>query len=618
MAVLSKKALKRRLGTALIYSPFLRLVLFNFWFQVSFAAMVLVSVFIALYLPKIWKVSPPHFLPIIKVSGLDLTQNWALKRAARKATNAGDFKRAAQSWEGAVAQNPADENALRSYLKNTLNLDRADKSVYRSAVSQMGWLLRLTGTNIADVQLTAQVCEKFSWHDVASYFLGSISQTLPLDAEATYLKALFHTGRLGEFQPRFAKNASRMNDKQLPLYSLASRAASTDPGARAAEAELEMQSTSTGENVDLSTRLHMLACGQNGNVAGYGRSLQRLSSRNQDTVADHATYWPLLARSGRKAEAVQLAQSFTRAPSSALETVRLAEAYYQLDLVESARELLARFASSFSQSPDVWTAYAAVVEKLSDWNGMRSIALQIREDLNGRDTLWGYAYFLEGRAELAEKRLSSAERAFEKAVESSYEIPPLGAAVARELARLKFAPLALRLYARLEPQFENNLSFWGDFFDAAFSAHDAAGVLKTSKRCFELDPRGVQTHNRYAAALLVNRSAPDEVIRLTVQLVANFPKSIAAQINHSFALMMNHRTPEALSILEKIQPGSLSLTESSDYHLALFEAYCNLQRWEEAASASGKITRSTLFPTQRRWLDEKRKEIPSRQIAGNS
>src|SRR5687767_10182690 len=98
----SKKRLKRALGPRLIYSPFLRLVLFNVWFQVSFGAVVLVSIGIALCLPKMWRVSPEGFLPEVKVSWLDLTQNWALERSARKAAAEGDFKRASQSWEAAV------------------------------------------------------------------------------------------------------------------------------------------------------------------------------------------------------------------------------------------------------------------------------------------------------------------------------------------------------------------------------------------------------------------------------------------------------------------------------------------------------------------------------------
>ena len=89
MGFLSRRALKRKLGSALIYSPFIRLLLFNVWFQFAFGAAFCLAIATALYLPKIWTASPAGFLPVVKVSALDKTQNWALKRSARKHMAAG-------------------------------------------------------------------------------------------------------------------------------------------------------------------------------------------------------------------------------------------------------------------------------------------------------------------------------------------------------------------------------------------------------------------------------------------------------------------------------------------------------------------------------------------------
>ena len=610
----SRRTLKRRLSNALIYSPFIRLLLFNFWFQLAFGAAVFLAIFIALYVPKIWKASPAHFLPVVKISGLDKTQNWALKRNARKAAAARDFKRASQSWEAAVAQNPADQSALRGFLMNSLNLENPDRQLFRSAVSQMTWLLRLSQTNTADVQLAAKICEKFQWHDVAAFCLGNIKE-LPREAEAVYLKALFHQGRLREFQEKYETSKGRLQDREIFLYALALQAGGTGLAAEGAEREL-MQAARSGEHSHLATRLHMVACGEKGELEGYSRNLHNLALYNQDKVADHAAYWILLNRRGRTAEAKQLAEAFTRAPTSATETVRLADAYFQLGMLDAAREVLKKTGPMFAQSPEVWLAYAAVLEQLADWPGMRAIALQIREEMASRDTLWGYAYYLEGRAELAEKRVSSAERAFEKAVESSYEIPPLGFAVAREMTKLKYPALALKLYEPLARSFENDTRFWEGYFEAAYAIQDGEKVLAASEHCYRLNPRDTNARNRYAAALLVNRSKAEEAIKLTIQLVANFPNSLAAKVNHAFALLLNQRSQEALALLESINVAALSANEASDYYLALFEAYHNLQRWDEVERVRGKIVTSTLFQPQREWLKQKISQIPSRQMAG--
>jgi tetratricopeptide (TPR) repeat protein len=617
MGFLSRRALKRKLGSALIYSPFIRLLLFNVWFQLAFGAALLLAILAALYVPKIWTASPKGFLPVVKISALDKTQNWALKRSARKYSAAGDFLLASQSWEAAVAQNPADTTALRGFLFNALKLEKADRHMFRSTVSQMNWLMRLSGTNAADVELTAKICEKFKWHDVAVFYLGNVQEPLPDFAEAVYLKSLFHQHRLREFRTRFAKTSGTLRDREIPLYALALRAGANGPDRPGAESELEKAAT-VGEHAQLATRLLMIVCGEKGNVQGYEQNLQKLALRNEDAVSDHANYWTLLKRAGREAEAANLAQTFTRAPVSSAETVRLADAYFQLEMVESSRELLKKTAPAFAQAPEVWVAYAEVLEHLQDWSGMRAIALQIREEMASRDTLWGYAYLLEGRAELAEKRVSSAERAFKKAVECAYEIPPLGFTVARELTEQKYPAFALELFRTLERPFQNDPAFWEAYFEAAFAAHDAEHVLKASERSYALNPREVSVHNRYAAALLVNRRNAEEAIKLTVQLVANFPNSLAAKINHSFALLLNQRTTEAFEQLQRINPQALSVTEASDYYLALFEVYHNLERWDEAAAAHEKIATQALFPTQRRWLSEKVRQIPARQIARKS
>jgi tetratricopeptide (TPR) repeat protein len=609
-----RRALKRKLSTALIYSPFIRLLLFNFWFQLAFGAAFCLAIFTALYVPKIWTASPAHFLPVVKVSALDKTQNWALKRSARKAMAERDYKRAAQSWEGAVAQNPADVSALRGFLNNMLRLEKADRHLFRSAVSQMTWLMRLSQTNSVDVQLTAKVCDKFKWHDVAAYCLGNVKGTLPPDAEAVYLKALFHQGRLSEFKSRYENVAARIEDKEVPLYALALEAGASGPDAERAEQELE-KAVLTGDLSELAARLRMVACGEKGDVAAYARHLHALAVRNQDTVTDHANYWVLLKQRGRIEEAVKLAHEFTRAPSSSMETVRLADAYFQLGMLDETRDLLKKTAPAFANSPEVWVAYAAVLERVSDWAGMRAIALRIREEMTSRDTLWGFAYYLEGRAELSEKRVSSAERAFEKAAECAYEIPPLGMTVAGELVRLKYPAHSLKIYQSLEKSFEDDPAFWKGYFDAAFAANDAELVLKTSERCYRLNPREASAHNRYAAALLVNRSKPDEAIKLTLQLTTSFPNSLAAKINHSFALLLNLRTEEALAALESMNVTALSPSEASDYHLALFEAYHNLERWDEAEKARNKIVAGTLFPVQQKWLNEKARTMPTHQIA---
>jgi len=107
MRFLGFQRLKQKLLAKLIYSPFLRLVLFNFWFRLAFVCFAGLLIFLALFLPRIWRVTPPGFLPVITISGLDMAQAWSLKRSALRATSARNFELAADAWNTAIANNPA-------------------------------------------------------------------------------------------------------------------------------------------------------------------------------------------------------------------------------------------------------------------------------------------------------------------------------------------------------------------------------------------------------------------------------------------------------------------------------------------------------------------------------
>src|SRR4051794_23980637 len=144
--------LRERIEPKLIYSPFLRLIVFSGWFQLGFAAVLLTLVSAALYLPKIWRVSPPGFEPIVRISGLDMSQDWALKRSARRAEAGGDFVLAANAWQGAVGENPADVSALRGLFESCLHIPPHANKLKASLAPDMQWLLRINGTNMADLE----------------------------------------------------------------------------------------------------------------------------------------------------------------------------------------------------------------------------------------------------------------------------------------------------------------------------------------------------------------------------------------------------------------------------------------------------------------------------------
>ncbi|MEK7686545.1 MAG: hypothetical protein AAB466_14105 [Verrucomicrobiota bacterium] len=605
--------MKKVLSRKLIYSPLLRMLLFKVWFRMVFFCLVLLGISLSLFLPKIWTTSPTGFMPVIKVSGLDLAQAWSLKRSARQAAAAGRLNDASYSWMAAIANNPADPESIRSFLNGVLRSEKPEPRYLSSAIGQSLWLLRLAQTNQTDLELAIKLYEKHRFSDLLLRVLSPLAGQLNSWQEAAYLKALFNQGRLKDFAERWDQGKrGPENDAELSLYR-AAYLAGWGPGAEAGTARKRLSAALLDPELRvLANRLNLVVRAQLGDATGFGESLQRLEQWHADTLLDQVGYWRLLTAAGRKAEAIELAQAYPNVPASATETVRLAEIYVSLGLPDYAKQVLRRFASRFGHSPEVWMTYANIVIEARSWAELRAVATEIRRQDGVRDTLAGYSYYLEGRAELGEGRAPTAEIAFRKAGQHTYQIRSLGLIIAEDLTKLGYAAIARDILVPLEAHFKDSLEYWGAAFTTALELKDAPWVLKASTRTYELKPLDITYLNRYAAALLLNRTRPEEAVKLTLQLVSAYPNSLASVINHSMALLLNQRTREARTLLANINANRLTPAESASYYLALFEVFYNLHEYDQAWRMSDRIERQHLFPIQVKWLESLHKQMPAR------
>jgi hypothetical protein len=62
----------------------LAVLYYDVWFRLAAMVLILSGVFLAAVLPKIWTATPDGFLPVVRISGLDLVQAWSLRRSAEK------------------------------------------------------------------------------------------------------------------------------------------------------------------------------------------------------------------------------------------------------------------------------------------------------------------------------------------------------------------------------------------------------------------------------------------------------------------------------------------------------------------------------------------------------
>ncbi|MBI4325399.1 MAG: hypothetical protein HY674_09060, partial [Chloroflexi bacterium] len=525
----------------------------------------------------------------------------------------GRLNDASYSWMAAIANNPADPEAIRSFLDGVLRSEKPEPRYLSSAIGQSLWLLRLAQTNQTDLDLAIKLYEKHRFSDLLLRVLSPVAGQLNAWQEAAYLKALFNQGRLKEFADRWDQGKrGPANDPELALYRTA-YLAGWGPGSEAAAARERLSAMLLDPELRvLANRLNLVVRAQLGDATGFGESLQRLEQWHADTLLDQVGYWRLLTAAGRKAEAVELAQAYPNVPASSVETVRLAESYVSLGLPDYAKQVLRRFASRFGHAPEVWMTYANILIDAQSWAELRAVAIEIRRQEGVRDTLEGYSYYLEGRAELGEGRAPTAEIAFRKAGQQAFEIRSLGLIIAEDLTKLGYPVIAREVLLPLETHFKSSFEYWDAAFAAAFALKDAAWVLKASTRTYELKPLDITYLNRYAAALLLNRTRPEEAVKQTLQLVSAYPNSLASVINHSMALLLNQRTREARALLANIDADRLTAAESASYYLALFEVFYNLQEYDQAWRMSDRIGRQHLFPVQIKWLENLQKQMPPR------
>jgi hypothetical protein len=612
----SNNDFKLDLANRFVYFPLVRLLIFSFWFRLIFAGFLLFLVFLALFLPRIWRTTTPGFLPVIKISGLDMAQAWSLRRSALRSTKAGDLDQAAYAWQAAVAHNPANPELVRGALRHVLQLDRPGPKHQSPAVGQAFWLLRLTGTNAADVELVSRVYEKFQRYDLLLGLLAPRGDRLTAAEEAAYLKALFHSGQMAPFASRWERLKGRpFIAHDLELYHDA-YLAGWGPPSTAGEGQRRLEAAlANPKQAILANRLQLFVCARLNDADRYLGSLLRLEQAQSDTLLEHAVYWRLLAALGRQEEARTLLRSSPRPPSSAAEALLLAEIQVALGLRAEARQFLEQCTPQFGNAQDIWLRRAALLQEDQRWEDLRELALQLRQHPRMRDALAGYSYFLEGCAELGLDRPAMADIVFRKVAQHPVENRALALSTATSLLKLGYAAVARDLLLPLEQDFGERADYWHELLGAAYQLKEPSLMATAAAASYRLNPGNVACANNYTATLLVNRDRPEEAVSLTLQILSRFPDSKAAKINHALALLLNQRTDEAEAVLKSIVPEKLSGQEANSFYLGWFEVSCNQKQYDHAWEASDRIAAKYLFPNQLKWLEEMKQRLPRRTVA---
>lgn len=594
---------KGRLAGKLAEYPLLRVLLFEFWFRVAFVLFVLLVIFMSLFLPKIWRTAPPDFLPVVRVSGLDMLQSWSLRRTASALQQEKKYEEAAQSWQMAVVNNAGDPQNFEGAIRNLLENPQPQPRLVDRGLGHCLWLMRLTHTNQTSLELFTTLLARHHMQYLTARFLQPLEGQLAPNLQATYLKALF----LDEQMPRFAtyweqNRAQLPSDPELPIYYAAYQIGWGPPGSISEGRRALKAAMADPQHTLLAHRLNLTVSAFLVDPDDYARSLEVLEKAKVARLNDRIGWWRLLVLNGQKTKARELVQNYVSAPQTAMEAMRLAAVYQSLDLSAQARELYARTVPEFRFDDTLSVAYANFLIETKSWDALRELAVDLRQQDSVRNVMQGYCHYLEGRAELGQQRVPFAEAAFERI--AGHEFGNLGLAmqVSKDLTQLGYAKLANGLLQRLESSFAKDPNYWFLVFNSAYELRDLKRLTHAAKEAYRLRPNQPAYLNNYAAALLLNREQPEEAVMVTRRLLEAYPRSLYAHINHALALLLNQRADEAEKLLNVIPLDKLNEMEATMCQLAWFQVHQQRGAAELANAAREKIKTDYLFSEQVEWL----------------
>lgn len=591
--------------------PPIRFFLLERRFLIAITLVGLLAISIGLMLPKIWVTSNSGVNPVIRISALDYIQARSLASSGQALEASGRFAEATQCWRSAIANDPANFHLSERFIFCILNQkDVSQQSIYEG-VNQAVWLLHITRTNSASVAIAARMFTAADLHEEAWKLLTRSNTPINSDALRFLAIAAFETDQSDSFAKIWDSNQERFrDDAELQLYHSAWRAIWGPPTQSAAALEFLTQACKSSAYQVLALRLKIVVEAHRLDSDRLDGALAELQELRGDRVQEHVRSWLLHDYLGQHQIARAKAMAYAVPPRSVLQAELLLKAWKQIGL----HEFLVQFAKTqldgFRNSPRIWVDLARILYASKHWDDLRSLAAHIRSIHQLAPLLGGYTDFLDGLSEYGLQNQERADQLFKNILRN----PPADAGLAYEaadiLADMGQTVIAQTLLLPHEAVLGDRPYYWVKLAVCAHANRQADLLLAAAKRGYALAPRDLALANNYALALLIDRSQPAEAIRLTVELIAAFPKSPSIRIHHALALIRNGRLLDGRRTLSSIRLDSLGPEERTYWYLAQFEAAVASREFGRARKCLKAIDSQFLFRPQIDWLTEAAQNLP--------
>lgn len=567
---------------------------------------------VTLSLLKIWRITPDAFVPVIRISWLDMVQARMLAASAREHFAAGRLREAAHAWRGSVANQPTHLPVLREWVQAAVTADESFLEDGGPPLNQAVLLLHLGGTNLLDRELAMRLLWRMNRAtDMLQLGMPVVDDLSPVCA-GLVAQGLFDLGDMEAFDRVWRRHETALaKDPTVALYRSAWQAQwGPTSGTKTGRDQLEAARSDPKRSVlaiELSRRIAVARADMDEHERWMGTLIQAKGASTQA----HAERWLLLAGNGRRDEARRLAKATL--PSLEIQTTAQArlvvETLVRINLPQEGLDVLKARPPALMRDTTLWMLHGKILEAMGQWDELASLGMSLRSMPGVGGAMDELSYSMEALAKSKQLRPDMAQLAAKRASEAQ---PGDTAAVLQASAWMLDAGMArasINILKKAEQSLKGSVLYWGRRMMAAGQAPDADDMLQSSEQAMALAPGNRAVANNYAATLVLTGRKPAEAVKLTFENLTQFPGSPDFQINHAIALLMNDRVEEARKVLLEVQADRLTAVQRANFHLAWLDVSVRARKWSEARERSILIDRAQLMPLQLTKLDVLQKQV---------
>jgi len=572
---------------------------------VFLVSVLLVAAFASLVmLPRIWRVSPAGFFPIFRVSGVGLLRERLAIRSAEAAEARGDLPQALENWRRAMMANPATVPSKRRFLALCVQRGTTDQDPdsTRQQVRQSSLLLRLTGTNQADLELTAAVAHAVEWEDYTVKTLGRrpLAELSPA-GRATLAGAFFE---LDDF-PAFRRVADADPGLSDPVFVLQKAAVELIMGgtpSSAGWARLESATNNAAQTL-LAGHARLVAAAYLSDEPRFNQAWAVLEAAHALRPRDSVLRWQLLSHLGRTEEAASSALAFDLPARTAHEAIQVVRELDRIGLTPKAIRYGETALEQFRSEPVLWREVGRLMVRASPPEILIRFAANLRlVDWDEEQQIGIASYYLG----VAEHRLGHTVRADEAFAEAAADpglrnVPVLALECANTMRQMGYVERAERITQTIQAENANVAGFWPRVLRAARDARSESWLLDSARREYQMSPTSSRAQQQYLDALLLNRTNTSEALKLAQTLRQTLPEDpaqIVALARTQALLGQWENVQRTLQGMDESTLQSAGLPTLTRYQLVRGEALVELGRRREAAVVLAKVDATQLFPDE--------------------